>query len=693
MNKTFFDIESVVVIWASEKQGKIWNDLLKNLREFEGEKYWVNPKWWSFEDIKFYKSIDSLPIVPDIAVIVIPAKFVINSLIECWEKWIKKVIIISAGFKEIWNISEEEKIKEVANKYSMRVLWPNCLGYIDAYKKLNLSFWGNNIKSWNIAMISQSWAMAVALTDWANSINIGFSKIISMWNKADIDENDLLEDLVNDEKTDVIVVYLESIENWRRFFEITRKLTKKKPIIMVKWWMSDRGKKAASSHTWALSSENKVLDILFRDAWIHTTSSLENFFLFSEIFSKNKWKKTPESLAIITNAGGPGVMATDHCEFHKIPLEEFSDSDKEILKKNMPEAASMKNPIDVIWDATSLRYNDMLENLSKLDKNIWVMLLVTPQTTTDVENIWNRVIEYEKKHPESFVMTSLMGWESVKYTRKYLRENNVLDYDYPRKWLIAFSRLLEQKKWKNTPLEQESKLFTISKEDKEHLTNILKYEKVLCWVESLSEIFKAFQVPFVQEILVKDISDLKEVWENRGEDKMVAKISSKDIAHKTDCGWVVTRISTFKQAEKAYKTILKNVEKLEPNAKITGITFQDMLPSSKEVFIWMKRDKSFGDILIVGMWGIFVNVYEDVSMKFACVNRKEIMTMLKSLKWYSILAWARWWVAIDFDKLIDVVIKIQSIFNTFKEIKEIDINPVFSNEKWSTIVDAKFYLV
>lgn len=692
MKTNFFDISSVAIVGASESEWKIWNDLLKNLRDFEWKKYWVNPKWWSFEDIIFYNSIETLPIVPDIAVIVIPAKFVINSLIECWEKWIKKVIIISAGFKETWNIEEENKIKEISKKYSMRVLGPNCLGYIDAHKNLNLSFWGDDIKPGNIAMISQSGAMAVALTDWANSINIWFSKIISMWNKADIDENDLLEDLMNDEKTDVIVVYLESIENGRRFFEIARKLTKKKPVVMVKWWMSDKWKKAASSHTGALSSENKILDILFRDAWIHVTSSLENFFLFSEIFSKNVGKKIPESLAMITNAWWPGVMATDHCEFHNIKMSDFSDTEKDILKNNMPEAASMKNPIDVIWDATSIRYNDMLENITKLNRNIWIMLLLTPQTTTDVQKIWEKVVKYEKNYPDSFVMTSFMWWYSVKDTRKYLRENNVLDYDYPRKWLIAFSELLKQDKWEKISIEKEVELFNISENKHKELKNILKEENTLCGVKVLSEIFKAFDIPFVEEKLVTDIKGVEDVWKNRIEDKMVAKVSSSDIAHKTDCGWVVTRISTLKQAKSAYERILKNVWEIEPEANISWVTFQNMLASSKEVFIWMKRDKSFWDILIVGMWGIFVNVYEDVSMKFAPVNKWAIMDMLKTLKWYSILAWARWGVSIDFDKLTDVIIKIQSIFNSFSEIKEIDINPVFSNEKWSIIVDAKFYL-
>jgi len=212
MKNSFFDINSVAIIWASEKAWKIWNDLLKNLAEFKWKKYWVNPKWWSFQDIKFYDEIKKIPEVVDIAVIVIPAKFVINSLLELADFWVKRVIIISAGFKEVWNIEDEEKIKKIAKKYNIQILWPNCLWYVDTYNNLNLSFGWKQIKSWNIAMISQSGAMAVAFTDWALEYDLGFSKIISMWNKADIWENELLLELENDENTKVIVMYLESIE-------------------------------------------------------------------------------------------------------------------------------------------------------------------------------------------------------------------------------------------------------------------------------------------------------------------------------------------------------------------------------------------------------------------------------------------------------------------------------------------------
>jgi len=692
MKTNFFDINSVAIIWASEGAWKIWNDLLKNIREFSWEKYWVNPKWWSFEDVKFYPSIAELPIIVNIAVIVIPARFVIQSLTECWKKWIKKVIIISAWFKETWNIEWEDQLIETAKKYWIRVLWPNCLGYIDAHKNLNLSFWGKWIKSWNIAMISQSGAMAVALTDWAQTTHLGFSKLISMWNKADLDENDILEDLANDPKTEVIVIYLESIENGRKFYELSKKLTKTKPIIMIKSGISERWKEAASSHTWALSGEIKVLETMFRDTWIHSTLSLERFFVWAEMFSKTVYHNIPEKLTIITNAGWPWVMTTDHCELNDIKLQEFTDEEQIILKENMPDTSSLHNPIDVIWDATSTRYSQILKNIKKLNKDTWIIVLVTPQTVTDVEVIATEIYKWEIENPEYFLMTSFMWGESVQIARSFLRKNNILDYNYPRKWLLAYSQLLRQKEWKNTPEEKKAELFEISEEKKSEITDLIKSEQTLCSVKTSWTIMKAFKISFLEDKLVTDISEVEAVWNNKSQEKLVWKIASKDIAHKTDCGWVIIWISSLEEAKDAYNNILKNSKEAHPNANIAWITFQEMLAPSKEIFIWMKRDSSFWEVLLVGMWGIFINVYEDVSMKLSPVNKPGIKKMFEDLKWYPILNWARWDVPIDFDSIIDIVSKIQSIFHTFPEIKEIDINPAFSNENGSIVVDAKLYL-
>jgi len=695
---SFFDIRSVWIVGASLEEWKIGNSLIKNLSFFEWEKYGVNPKWWSFEHIVFYKSISALPKTPDILVFAIPAKFVLTSLIEAWKKWVKRVIIISAWFKEIWNIEEENKIIEISKKYWIDLLWPNCLWYVDVIKNLNLSFWTKTLRAciwWecqNIAMVSQSGAMAVALTDWALSKKIGFSKLISMGNKAWVDENYLLKELAEDDDTKVISLYLESIEKWKEFYELTKKISKTKPIVLVKSWISDRWSKAATSHTWALSSKKEILETSFKNSWVHYTQSLEDFFLWSQIFSKVSIRNAPEELVIITNAWWPWVMATDHSENHWVKLTSFSDKEKNILKEWLPEAASVNNPIDIIWDATSKTYKQILNNLTKIDKKRAILVMLTAQSVTDVENIAEVIVSFKKENQDQFIMSSFMWWESVEKARIILEKNGILVYDYPKKSILAYSKVLKQKKWKKQKEEIQEKF--ILPKNLEKLKQKLTTEKKLCSNILTQEILESFEINTIKEVLVNTEDEVKKAYNELDTDLLVARISSADIAHKTDVWWVVLSIKTEEQAIHAYNKILKNISKNAPMAEIRWITFSKMWsnPKNKEIFLWFKRDKSFWNILIVWMWWIFVNVFEDVSRRIWIVTKYEIQKMFKELKIYPILIWTRWQKTINFLSLIDNIYKLQFLFNEFDGIKEIDINPIFSNEKESMIWDAKFYL-
>jgi acetyltransferase len=696
---SFFDIKSVAIVWASTEVWKIGNTLLENLSFFEWEKYWVNLKWWNFEWIEFFKSISNLPIIPDILVFSIPAKFVLDSLIQAWEKWVKRVIIISSWFKEVWNIELENKLIEVSKKYWISLLGPNCLWYIDTNKKLNLSFWARYICSciWdecqNIAMVSQSWAMAVALTDWAISRKMWFSKMISMWNKAWINENDLLLELEKDSETKVIALYLESIELWEEFFKITKRLSKKYPIILVKSGVSEKWSKAANSHTWALSSQKEILYTAFKNSWIHFTQSLENFFLWSQIFSKTNIQKVPEELVIITNAGWPWVMATDHTENYNVKLTEFNKDEKEILKVWLPESASVANPIDIIWDATSKTYEQILNNISKLVKKRSILILLTAQSITDVEDIAEVIINFKKNNPEQFIMVSFMGWEWVDEWREILAKAWILEYDYPKKAIRAFSRLSIQKKWQ----EKEEDIVGDFKlpNNLEELKSKLKQEEKFCSNALTEEILESFNINTIKEILVNSEEEVKNAYDKLDADLLVARISSPDIPHKTDVGWVILSIKSKKEAIEAYNKILENIKNKAPNAIIKWITFSKMAIRSnlsREIFVWFKRDQSFWNILIVWMWWLFVNIFEDVSRWIWIVSKNEILKMLWELKIFPILKWVRWQEWINFDKLIDIIFNLQFIFKEFKDITEIDINPIFASNQESIIIDAKFYL-
>jgi len=688
----FFDIQSVCIIWASEHPEKIGNDLLRNVSWFSGKVFGVNPKWGVYESKKFYTDIVSLPNVPDVAVFAIPARFVAKSLEECGEKWIKRIIIISAGFKEVGNVEGETELIDIAKKYDMKILGPNCLWYIDTCSDLNLSFGGKEIKKWNIAMVSQSWAMAVAFTDWAYEYGVGFSKIISMGNKADLCENDFLEELIHDKKTQVIALYLESIECGTQFCEIVKRLSKKKPIVIVKSGMSARGTLAAASHTGALSSCADILKSAFIQSGLHYTDKLEEFFLWGQAFSQTREINIPEEMVVVTNAGWPGVMITDHMEFHDIQIAEFSDNEKQVLMDGMPDAASVKNPIDIIGDATSVRYEKMLENIVSLKRNLAIYVLLTPQTTTDVYTVASKIIEFQTDHPDTLIFTSFMGGHSLENSREALEKHKVLHYNYPQKGIAAFSRLLEQKKWESLPEKKyPSSSFTNQKSLQKLVQQQKESGKHICETSVVQEIFETYEVPIIQEYIVNSIEELQEIFPQIAL-PMVAKISSSDIAHKTDIGAVILSIKTLADAETAYNAILENVQNFEPNATVEGVSVCSQIMKSREIFVGLKRDSSFGDILIVGMWGIYVNVYNDVQRKILPVNAADVEEMLEGLLMTPILHGVRWEQPVAMEKLVDTIMKITHIFQDIPEIREIDINPIQVNDSSATVVDAKLYL-
>ncbi len=693
----FFDISSVAIIWASDTAGKIWNDLLKNMSGFSGEVYGVNPKALTPNPSpigrgELYPSIDALPTIPDIAVFAIPAKFVAESLRQCGEKGIKKVIIISAGFKEVWDVAAEQELIDIAKQYDIRLLWPNCLGYIDTTKKINLSFGGKEIKNGNIAMISQSGAMAVAFTDWAYEYGVGFSKIISMGNKADLCENDFLQELVDDEQTDVIALYLESMEQGREFYETAKKVSKTKPVIIVKSGMSDRWSAAAASHTGALASSADVIKTAFSQSGLHYTNKLEDFFLWGQAFTATRNKEIPQEMVVITNAGWPGVMTTDHMEFNDVKIAEFNESEEKILMQGLPDAASVHNPIDVIWDARSDRYEAILNNIASLDRNLAILVLLTPQTVTDTDVIAEKIIAFQKSHPERLIFTSFMGGHSLGKSRELLESAGVLHYNYPQKGIVAFSKLQQQAQWEAVSEPSPPAPLPPGEGSLEKLQDKLKNSKEkLCSSELTQEILEAYDIETTKEYLVNSHDDVIDVFSSFA-GPVVAKISSPDIAHKTDVGWIITDIKTLSAATRAYDKILARVWKLKPDAQIDGVILQAQIPKSREIFVGLKRDVSFGDMLIVGMWGIYVNVYNDVQRWLLPLTQSEIQNMFQNLQITPILKWVRWEKAIDFEKLSDSVYKLSELFVSLPDIKEIDINPILANHESAIVVDAKFYL-
>ena len=705
MHTHFFSPSSVVIVGASSTDGKIGNDMLKNLASYTGEKYGINPKKGGIKihNMDIFSSLKELPEIPEMAVIVIPSLYVASSLKECGEVGIKNVVIISAGFKEMGNAEEEQELVRIAKKYDIDILGPNCLGFLNPHLDLNLSFASSaNLKKGNVALVSQSGAMAVAMMDWASTMNIGFSKIISMGNKSDIHENDFLEYLEHDEQTDVIVLYLESIVDGREFYKRAQQITKTKPIIVVKSGISKKGALAASSHTGALSGAKEILETALTQAGVHSTHSLKTMFLWTQMFANARDTYIPRDLIIITNAGGPGVMSVDNAEKYVVPLHDISKDDEIILNKNMPLAASMKNPLDILGDANSIRYKQILENLEELQQrkninnknNFGILLLLTPQTVTDTENIANEIIIFQKNNPSMFIMTSFMGGKSVEGARKILQEQGILHFDYPQEALEAFSRLQIQKQWEtsitNFSPEDQCDLILGSGLDIDNQSNILSRAPILLPPDEVSQLFEKHSIPFAKEILLTSEDDIEKIYNTN--QKGVMKISSPDIAHKTDIGGVILGIDSLENAKKSYNQILESVKKHLPNARINGVTYQALFPKAREVFVGMTRDETFGEVIVFGLGGIYLNVFEDVVRRVSPLSRKEIQKMITEIQSYPLLKGARGENSIHFEALEDIIFKISCLFHSHAEIREIDINPIFCFEDSAHVMDAKIFV-
>lgn len=438
----FFDINSVCIIWASNKAGKIWNSLLNNMSWFTWNIFWVNKNGGKYKDLEFYTNIYSLPLVPDIAVICIPMNKVIDVLKECWEFWIRRVVIISSWFKEVWNNKEENLLKDIAERYNIHILWPNCLWYIDMYKSINISFWWKKVTKGNISIISQSWAIAIALPDWGYDKWLGFSKIISIWNKTVLWEEYFLEELKKDDKTDIIAIYIENIDQLSKLLRVCESITLNKSVVILKAWNTHRWSIAAWYHTGTIPDIDPELTYSLQKKWVHCVEDLEYFQVICEALVKTQDIKLSRDLAIVTNAWWPGVIATDLLENKNIHLTNFHIQEQKILSEWMPNNACMNNPLDIVWDATSARYKQMLDNIVVTGRNISLYILLTPQIVTDVDEITDIIIDFKEKNPGMLVVVTFMWWFSIEASKKKLKNSKILYANSLNIWAFILHKLL-----------------------------------------------------------------------------------------------------------------------------------------------------------------------------------------------------------------------------------------------------------
>ncbi|WP_455369338.1 acetate--CoA ligase alpha subunit [[Eubacterium] cellulosolvens] len=697
-----FKPKSIALIGASDEEGSIGYILMKNLTElgYKGKIYAVNINNDEIFGLKAYKTVEQIPEVADLAVIATPAKTVPNIIEQCGKAGIQGVIIISAGFKEIGAEGKEleNKILEIQKNYNLRIIGPNCLGIIQTSISLNATFTTKMPKPGNIAFISQSGALGASIIDWAITEGIGFSNFVSVGSMIDVDFGDLIDYFGTDQKTSSILMYVEGITDVRKFMSAARHFARTKPIIIVKAGKFGESAKAAASHTGSLTGEDMVYDAAFKRAGIVRAEEIEDLFNIAEVLGMQSIPKGP-NLAIITNSGGPGIMATDALIARGGKLAKLNKQTIEKLDKILPYYWSKANPIDILGDARENTYNDVVQ-ICLNDENIDGLLII--HTATGRENpvnIANRIVEQCRlKHPRSqkTILTSFMGYEQVKEANRILNENGIPTYSMPEKAVATYMYMYQYKRNLELLYETPEELPISSVPPKRPLILIMRNaakenRKILTEVEA-KQLLDYYNIPVVKSLVAKSIDEAKIYAEKIGY-PIVLKILSPQIIHKTDAGGVILDITSETQLKEAYNKLINNAKKFNPNVEIQGVTIQPMIKSKGyEVILGAKSDSLFGPVILFGTGGVGVEVFEDVALGLPPLNQTLAKRIMEETKCYKLLKGFRNAPPANISLLERLMVQFSQMLVDFPEISEVDINPLFIDEKNALALDARIVI-
>ncbi|HPN96589.1 MAG TPA: acetate--CoA ligase family protein [Candidatus Moranbacteria bacterium] len=679
--ENLFNPKSVAIIGASPEDGKVGNVIAKNVLElgYRGEVYLVNPKYDEIFGRKCYKKLSEIENPVDLAVMAIPAKFIPAEILESSEK-IKNYVIISAGFSEIGEEGKEreEQIKKIAKEKGLNILGPNCLGFVAPKIKLNATFASGMPAAGNVALLSQSGALIVAIMDIAKDRNINFSHIVSIGNKMTISETEMLEHLDNDPEVKVIGMYLEGIGNGRKFLETASRVVARKPIVIIKSGKTEKSQMAISSHTGALAGSDEIMSAVFSKAGIIRAQSTEEFFNLLSLFSQNK-EPNGENIAIITNAGGPGVLATDAFKGKEIKMADISRRTKEKLKEFLPLESSVENPVDVLGDAKEDRYKKTLSLLGK-DKDInSIVCVLTPQDQTPVGKIASKIIQFNKKS-EKLVVTVFMGGERVKKASKKLQENGVPNFKFPEEAINAINSYSQWVKTRAAEITGEVEINTKRQKDVMDIINVAKGE-------GRGALF------FSDARWVMDVYGINAVdsWEDgkTGEIKfpVAVKVDSDKVLHKTDKKGLILDIKDSDELNLAVNEMKNNF----PGEKII---IQPMLERKVELILGIKKDGVFGPIIVFGLGGIYTEVFHMVDFLVPPLNLAQIKESLLRSKIGFLFRETRGQRPYDIESLAKALLGISQLAVEIPEIKEFDINPmlIYNDGREAVTVDVKIIL-
>ena len=683
-NSVFLSPKSIAIIGASDKEGSVGRAITNNIMKgYKGTIYPISPTRETVFGKKAYKSVLDVPGKVDLAVVVTKNTIVPSVLEECGKKKLRGAIVITAGFKEVdeEGAKLEQKLKDIAKKYKLQIIGPNCLGVmnLEPQTMMNSTFLKITPKSGEIALVSQSGAICAALVEDASAQGIGFSAVISMGNKADMSEIDILKMLAEHKQTKVIVIYLEDMGNGQEFLRVCKDITrkKKKPVLVLKSGRSPEGAKAAMSHTGALMGSDEIYDALLKQSGAIRVDTMEELFDYATAFSKQPLPMNGD-LVIVSNAGGPAIISTDACSKLGIKMAKIEEIRKKI-DAVIPPWGSSRNPVDIVGDADFKRFENVLNEVLKHRNVGSVISMCTPSATLNYDKLAEVIVSMSKKYKKT-MLASLMGLDEGITNREILAKGDVPYYTYAEGSIRALKAMLTFTNWvKNSPGKITK--FNVKKNIvKKILDNAKKEKRSALLEEEGQEILRAYGFPLPASKLAKSKKEAVAASKKIGY-PVVLKIASPQIIHKSDAGGVKVNLQNAKDVENAFDTIIKNAKKYNKKADIKGVLVVEMVKGGKEMIIGSKLEPGFGPVVMLGMGGIYVEVLKDVTFKLAPMTNIEADDMISSIKTKKILEGVRGEKPSDIKKLSECIQRLSQLVSDFNEIKELDMNPVLVMEK------------
>ncbi|MEN6571606.1 MAG: acetate--CoA ligase family protein [Anaerolineaceae bacterium] len=678
--KPFFTPSGVAVIGASANPQKLSYGILKNLKEngYTGGIYPVNPGADEILGLRCYHAIGEVPDPLELAVIVVPAPAAAQTIEACGQRGLKAAILITGGFKEVGEggAALEKQVLEIASKHGMRLIGPNCVGLMNLYTGLNTTFIDGMPDRGGIGFLSQSGAICGGVVDFVQGKKVGFSHFISLGNEADVTETDIIEYLGEDPNVRVIAAYVEQIRDGRRFLEVAKRVSRSKPIVMIKAGRSDAGARAVSSHTGSLAGSYSAYQAAFEQGGVIEVDNFSELFDVAIAFDFQPLPAGPNAV-ILTNAGGPAALASDGLAGHGFKLVDLSDATRTTLRGFLNPSAQVANPVDMLGGASPSEYGQSISAVLK-DANVDIALpLLVPQAVVDTAGVAQAIVDASASSKKP-VLATIMGDKSVNQARLILQGNRIPMYTYPEAAGIVLAAMRRYKAWRDTPAEPAVSLPGI---DRTAAAKHLKDNPARVMGEAESRpLLESYGIPLVPAVQAATPEEAASAAERLGF-PVVMKIVSPQLLHKSDAGGIRLNLKSAGEVYSAFSEMTQTIHNARPDAKIEGVLVEKMAPKGTEVIIGMRRDPGFGPLMMFGLGGIYVELFKDVSFRVAPLTRRDARQMIDETRAGRLLTGFRGSAPADVDAVVEVMLRLSQIALDFPEIDEIEINPLLVYEK------------